>query len=185
MATATINWTPAGGTYSLSQDIEYKAIDDGGWTFHSNVSASANSVVISGLTDNVIYQYRITNKCAGGTNTVSAVDEAIYITCPSPVFVNQGLTGVAFNFFHLGGDISGYVVDLLSASDVVLDTKTFGSPGSVVASFFNGLTPATNYKIRVTPKALGDQAEYTLVCAPVLFTTDSCSPPTDVSATLS
>jgi hypothetical protein len=185
MATATINWTPAGGTYSLSQDIEYKAIDDGGWTFHSNVSASANSVVISGLTNNIIYQYRITNKCAGGVNTISAVDEAIYIVCPSPVFATQGMTAVAFNFSNPGGDISSYVVDLLSGSDVVLDSKTFASPGSVVASTFTGLTPGTNYKIRVTTKAVGDQGEYTLACAPVLFTTDSCNPPTDVSAALS
>jgi len=187
MATATINWTPVGNVYSINQTVYYKAIDDADWTLHSTVSATTNTGTISGLLDNVIYQFRVQNNCIGNTNSFSNTAEVINITCPSPVNINQGETATAFNFTHVGGDISSYLIELLSAADVVLDSKTFNSPGANVADTFTGLTPSTDYKIRVTPKATGDLGDHISVCGSVSFRTNDivCNPPTDVSAVMS
>lgn len=187
MATATINWTPVGNVYSINQTVYYKAIDDAGWTLHSTVSPTTNTTTVSGLLDNVIYQFRVRNNCIGGTNSFSNTGEVINIICPSPVNINQGETATAFNFTHVGGDISSYLVELLSAADVVLDNKTFNSPGANVADTFTGLTPSTDYKIRVTPKATGDLGDHISVCGSVSFRTNDivCNPPTDVSAVMS
>jgi hypothetical protein len=182
MATATLNWTPVGGAFSLSQNIDYKAIDDVGWILHSNVSAATNSATITGLANNVIYQFRISNVCPATLITAGNVYENTHLTCPT-VLITPGITNVTFSFDHLGGDVSAYTVDLLSSSNVVLGTKNVTSPGSTVSDSFTGLTLSTAYKIRVTVKAQGTTL-YTLVCTAVDFTTIACSAPTAVSAVM-
>jgi hypothetical protein len=184
MATANLSWTPVDDGFSLSQDVEYKAMDDVGWTLHSVVSASTNTAKITGLLDNVVYQIRITNHCPEALTGLSTMAEVISLTCPS-VSIDESHTTVAFSFDHLGGDVSSYVVDLLSASNDVLNTQTFSSPGAVVSSTFTGLDLSTLYRIRVAPRAQGSLTLHTLVCIAVSFTTDSCEPPTDVSAEMS
>jgi hypothetical protein len=181
MATANLSWTPVDDGFSVSQDVEYKAMADVGWTLHSVVTASTNTAKITGLLDNVIYQIRVTNHCPEGLSGLSTMAEVISLTCPS-VTIDETHTTVTFSYDTLGGDVSAYDVSLLSAVDVVLNTQTFNTPGAVVSFSFTGLDLSTVYKIRVTPKAQGSLALYTLVCAPVTFTTDSCEPPTDVSA---
>lgn len=187
MATATINWTPVGGAYSINQTVYYKAIDDADWTLHSTVGPTINTATVSGLSDNVIYQFRVRNNCIGGTNSFSNTAEVINIICPTPVNINQGETATAFNFTHLGGDITSYLVELLSAADAVLNSQTFNSPGANVAGTFTGLTPSTDYKIRVTPKATGALGDHISVCGSVSFRTNDivCDPPTNVSAVMS
>jgi hypothetical protein len=181
MATANLSWTPVDDGFSLSQDIEYKAMDDVGWTLHSVVSASTDTAKITGLLDNVIYHIRVTNQCPVGLSGLSTMAEVISLTCP-PVTIDETHTTVTFSFNTLGGDVSAYDVSLLSVSNVVLNTQTFNAPGPVVSFSFTGLDLSTVYKIRVTPKAQGSLALYTQVCTAVSFTTDSCEPPTDVSA---
>lgn len=183
MATATLNWTPVGGAFSLSQNIDYKAMDDVGWILHSNVSAATNSATITGLADNVIYQFRITNVCPATLVNPGEVFEDTHLTCPT-VLMSPGITNAGFSFDHLGGDVSGYTVDLLSSSDVVLDTKNVSSPGSTVSDSFTGLTMSTSYKIRVTVKAQGTSVLYTKVCTAVNFTTNACNAPTAVAAVM-
>lgn len=186
MATATIYWIPGGGAYSQSQDIYYKAIDNPGWTFHSNVSAGVNTADVTGLSENAIYQFRVSNICTGGSSSFSNTGEAIYINCPT-VNINQGETAAAFNFTHLGGDISDYLMELLTVADVVIDSLLFNSPGANIAGTFSGLSPGTDYKIRVTPKATGGLGDHIAVCGSVSFRTNDvvCDPPTDVSAVMS
>jgi hypothetical protein len=184
MAVANLSWTPVGGAFSLSQNIDYKALNDVGWYLYSNVSADTNSATISGLSYNVIYQFRVGNMCPETLTNLSLVVEGTSLTCPY-VSVTPGFTTAAFSFAHLGGNISAYVVELLSVSDVVLDSKTFNSPGSTVADTFTGLTLSTTYKIRVTVNAQGSLSLYTQGCPAVTFVTSVCSPPTEVSAVMS
>lgn len=187
MATATLNWTPVGNVYSINQTVYYKAFHDTNWTLLATVGPTVNTASAPGLSDNIIYQFKVRNNCVGSTNSYSNMWELVNIICPTPVYTNSGETTVTFNFTHVGGDISSYLVELLSATDVVLDSKTFNSPGPNVAGFFNsGLTPSTDYKIRVTPKATGDLGDHIAVCGSVSFRTADviCNPPTNVSATL-
>jgi hypothetical protein len=187
MATATINWTPVNDVFSVNQSVYYKAFDDADWTLFNTVAPSANTATITGLTDNVIYQFRVRNNCIGGGNTFGNTDEAINITCPTPLTVDPAELTADFSFPHLGGDISSYLVELLSAADAVLDDETITSPGSSVTGTFTGLNPSTDYKIRVTPKATGSQGDYISVCGSISFQTEAviCNPPTGVSAVLS
>lgn len=185
MATATLNWTPGGGGTSLSQDINYKTIDALGYTFHSNVSASTNTVDITGLSNNTIYQFLITNNCVSGIGALSSIAEAIHFACPV-VDLDITYNSVTFTFTHPGGDITGYHVYLLDDADDIISPLVFTSPGGTVTDSFTGLTPETNYGIRVVPDAVGDLDTYSVECDIDHFTTEAvvCNTPTGVSASL-
>ena len=183
MATATINWVPGGGTISLSQDIECKALADAVWEFIANVEADTNSADVEDRLDNVVYQFRITNNCSGEVSHVSEIAEGAALTCPFPVNVNvDGMTLVGFFFPHVGGDVDSYFVELLSDDDEVLQTKTLAGSGFMIANFWGGLTPGTNYKMRITVRATGDLDVYERVCEEVSFITVPCPSPMDVVA---
>jgi hypothetical protein len=183
MATATINWLPGGGTIALSQDIHCKALADEVWAFIANVNASTNTAEVGDRLDNVVYQFRITNNCSGEVSELGNIAEGAHVTCPFPVNVNvDGMTLVGFFFPHVGGDVDSYFVELLSVDDEVLQTKTLAGSGFIIANFWGGLTPGTDYKMRVTPQATGELDVYSVVCEPVLFTTSPCPAPTDVTA---
>lgn len=182
MATATINWTPGGGAYSQTQDIHYRTIQTSEWTLYSVVSAATNSAVITGLSDNVIYQFRITDNCAFGTNASSNIAETMYMTCPV-VTLDPTADTVDFSFSHLGGDISHYTVELLNTVDTVIAGTDFFSPGATVSGTFGGLSPENTYKVRVTVFAAGVYVPgFSQVCTPVSFTTEAvvCNTPSNV-----
>lgn len=183
MAVATINWVPGSGTISLSQDIHCKALEDAVWAFIANVSASANTAEVEDRLDNVVYQFRITNNCSGEVTHFSNIAEGAFLTCPFPVNVNvDGMTLVGFFFPHVGGDVDSYFVELLSVDDEVLQTKTLTPSGPMVVNFWGGLTPGTDYQMRVTPRATGEFDVYELACEPISFITVPCPAPTDVVA---
>ena len=184
MAIATINWTPGGGGESLSQNINYKAIDDELWTLYDTVDASATTAEISGLDNNVIYQFSITNDCDSIDDSISNIVEDIVITCPT-VDVDTTPTTATFTFTHLGGDITSYSVELLSSSNVFITEIDITSPGATVSDTFTSLSQNVTYKIRITAFAEGELDSYSLVCATVSFLTPLCSPPTGVSAVMS
>jgi hypothetical protein len=185
MATASINWTPVGGGFSVSQDVEFKALGDVGWTLHSNVSSSANSASISGLSDNVVYQFRITNLCLSGPSGVGAVVEGVRLTCPTVSLV-ASTDSVDYSFVDLGSDISRYLVELRNASLVVLDDDNFPSPSGTISGSFSGLSPSTNYYVWVTVFAAGSVSTFSVPCG-VGFWTDAavCEAPGDVEAVMS
>jgi len=173
MATATINWTPDGGADSQDQGVYYKTMQASGWTLSSTVGATIDTATINGLSDNVVYQFRVTNNCVFGYNANSDTTEAINITCPA-VTVDPTIDTVDFSFNHLGGDISHYTVELLNASDTVIGSNDFPSPGAVISGTFTGLFPVTNYKVRVTVFATGVYIpSFSKVCTPVPVTTDA------------
>jgi hypothetical protein len=186
MATANLTWSPVGGVFSVSQDVEFKAMGDVGWTLHSNVSASTSAATITGLLDNVIYQFRITNHCPSALTGLSTVVEGTHLTCPT-LSVDPSSDSVDYSFVDLGGDISMYFVELLNASDVVLDSYVFSSPSGTISGTFSGLSPSTSYQMRVTVSAAGSAGTFFIVCAPVTIATIAavCNAPTGVSAVMS
>ena len=182
MATATINWTPPGGAYSQSQDVSYKTMQTSTWNVHSVVSATTSSSVITGLSDNVIYHFRISNNCAFGTNATSNIYEAMHMTCPV-VTLDPTADTVDFSFSHLGGDISHYTVELLNTVDTVIAGTDFFSPEPIVSGTFAGLYPENDYKVRVTVFAAGVYTpSFSKVCTPVSFTTEAvvCNTPSNL-----
>jgi hypothetical protein len=186
--TATLTWTPAGGSNSASQDVQYRVRGAGSWTTFQTVSASTATLPITGLTDNVIYEFRVVNNCTVGGPTPSNEDEDIKFTCPV-LTVTDTYNSVSVSFTHLGGAVNAYDIQLLNtAGNTVLSTFAVSSPSGTVSHTFTGLTASTSYNVRVIPKATGDTAYSKTDCALSAVTTDgtpTCDAPTSVSASLS
>lgn len=175
-----LNWTPGAG--ATSQDVQYKLSTSGTWTTHSTVAGSVNTTTISGLSDNLIYDFRVVTNCAGGTPAPSNQSQQINIICPS---VTTGVTDTtcSYSFSHIGGSVSAYTVELLNAAGTtVLQTQT-PPLTSTVSGNFTGLTPSTNYNVRVTVTA-GSFSKQCPLIAVTTTSTPSCNAPTGVTATL-
>lgn len=175
-----LNWTPGAG--ATSQDVQYKLNTSGSWTTHSTVAGSVNTTTINGLSDNLIYDFRVVTNCDGGTPAPSNQSQQIKIICPS---VTTGVTDTtcSYSFPHIGGSITAYTVDLLDvAGSTVLQTQT-PAVTSTVSGNFTGLTPSTNYYIRVTATAGSFSKQCPLIPVTTIVT-PGCNAPTGVTATL-
>ncbi len=189
MASITLNWTAPGGSNSLSQDVQYKLATSSTWTTFQNVGPTIGTVTITGLNNNLLYNYRVTNVCAVGGSNSSPTAEIINLTCPS-VTVTNTYNSVTFSFSHLGGSVSSYTVDLLSADGTsTIATKNITTPSSTVTDTFSSLVSAsTTYQVRVTVNAVGASTTYTKVCTASNTTTPSaptCNAPIGVTAVIS
>lgn len=187
MASATIIWTPVGGIYSVNQIVYYKALQDAAWTVFATVSSTTDAAIVDNLVDNVLYQFRVQNSCVGGTNANSNLAEVVNLTCPAPINITPTETSAVFSFTHVGGDVSNYLVDLLSSGNTILDSRSINSPGATVTDTFTGLTPSTDYKIQVTTKVTGTLGDQISICGSVTFRSNDviCNPPTAVIAVMS
>ena len=187
MATAVLNWNAPGGSNSINQTVKYRLNGASSWTTFANVSASTATSTITGLSDNLIYEFQVINNCTVGGPSNSTSDFKIKIICPS-VTTTPTYNSVAFSFAHVGGDISKYVVDLMNSDGTsILGTKTFVSPSGTISDTFTGLTGSTAYQLRVTIYA-GTSFSFSKVCTNTSFSTSvtpTCSAPTAVVATLS
>ena len=52
-----LTWTTGGG--AASQDVQYKLATASTWTTHSNIAGNITTAAISGLQDNLIYDFRV------------------------------------------------------------------------------------------------------------------------------
>lgn len=175
----TLTWTPGAG--ATSQDVQYKLSTSGTWITHATVGAAITTSTISGLSDNLIYDFRVVTVCAGG-NTPSTGTQQINIICPT-VTVTKTHNTASYSFTHIGGSITGYTVQLLNAAGTTVLQTQAPSITSPVSGTFTGLTAVTSYNIRVTVIA----GTFSKECSLNAFTTDStpvCNAPTGVTATL-
>lgn len=171
MANFALTWTPAGGTNSISQRVEYKMASESNWFVATNLDSDDNSYTIQNLVDNVVYDFRIVNLCLVGGPIFGAPLHNIKITCP---VINTELSynWIKFTFANAGFDITGYKVELLNAAGTtVIATKDIVPNGGTVSDQFNGVQPVTNYNLRVTPKAVTQTATYDKVCPLLPITT--------------
>ena len=149
MASATINWTPAGGS-STGQRVEYRVKSVGGsWTVFSTVSATTNTATITDLADNTIYEFRIVNLCSGSEVPTSVI-EGIKQTCPTPSNSVTG-TSATVTFPHVGGEVTKYNIKISQTvgGTLVSSVDKTGpfTVGSTVSHTFTGLTAGTGYFI--------------------------------------
>lgn len=186
MASATLNWTPAGGS-SSGQRVEYRVKSVGGsWTVFATLSSSANTATVTGLTDNTIYEFRIVNICSG-TDVPATVVEGVKQTCVVPSN-SVTATSCTVTFPHLGGEVSKYNIKIYTTiGNTLVSSVDKTGPftiGSNVSHTFSGLTSGTSYYVNITPYV----STYSLTnCASfdIVTTAPSCNAPTSVTATLS
>jgi hypothetical protein len=157
MATAHLTWTPASG---LSQDVKYKKAGDVSYTLFANVSSATNLADITGLDDNTVYEFVITNKCVFDLETSTPVGEGALVTCPS-LTVEQTALSLEVSFSDLGDDISWYELEIYEMpAETLVDTHTISTPTPSMSWTFTGLTSDTYYKIKAIPK-IGSSFENT------------------------
>lgn len=177
----TLTWTIGSG--STSQDVQYKLSSAGTWTTHSTVSGSTNSASITGLSDNLIYDFRVVNYCSGGTPGTSTSTQQINIICPT-VSTTPTDTTIAYSFSELGGSVTSYVAKLYdNAGTTELSSQT-PSGTTTRSGTFTSLTAGTGYKIRIIPTAGTFTKSTCSFISVTTLTTPACNPPTSVTATL-
>lgn len=147
---ATLSWTIGAG--ATSQNVQYKLSTSSTYITFSTVGGSITTETVTGLSDNLLYDFRIVSSCGGGTPAPSAVLTKINIICPA-VTVTFTDTTVSYSFAHIGGDVSAYVVKLFnSAGTTEVATSTPTGTATRIGTI-TGLTASTAYKLRVVPTA--------------------------------
>lgn len=186
---SVISWTPAGGSNSLNQTVQYKATDSSTWITFNTVSSSIATITITGLVNNTIYDFQVIDNCSVGGPVPSTVIHAIQFAC-----VTLALTPT-YNSVAAGFTLNGIVditkVDVvLLANDntTILATQIITSPANTsYTNTFTGLNNSTNYNVRLNFYA-GSTFAYSNSCPSTAVTTSSapvCAAPTNVTAVLS
>lgn len=149
MATAHLTWTPASG---LNQDIKYKRLIDDSYTLFSNVSSATTSIDVTGLDDNIVYDFIVVNKCIAGYETPASPQMAALVTCPI-LNTDQAALSLTVSFSGLGGDISAYDVEIYEMpAETLVNSNTITSLTSTMSQTFTNLSANTYYKIKVIPR---------------------------------
>jgi hypothetical protein len=178
---ATLSWSIGAG--ATSQNVQYKLSSSPTWITFSTVGGSATTETVTGLQDNLLYNFRIVTQCGGGTPAPSTVITKINIVCPT-VTVTSTSTTVSYSFSEIGGDVDGYVVKLFNTAGTVEVGSSTPTGTATRTGTFTGLTASSVYKVRVIPSA-GTITKTD--CAFTNATTAAppvCSIPTNVVATL-
>lgn len=183
MASFTLNWTPAGGLNSTGQQVQYKPAAVPTWATATSLPATDTSYLLTGLTDNKIYDIRVVNICAFGGPTPGTASQNIDLTCPT-LTITPSHNSVSFSFTDLGADIDSYVVQLMNAAATsVIASKTITATGGTLSDSFTGLSASTNYNLRVTCHA----DIFSEQCPPTAFATTAtptCNTPVGLTVTI-
>lgn len=180
---STLTWSPAAG--GGTQTVQFKPHTAADWISYQTVSATTSTIGVTGLDYNTLYDFQIVNNCPTGATT-ALTNSDIKIQCPT-LTISPADISTSVQFFHLGGSIDSYIVQLLdSGSSQVLQTKTLTAPFSTsVVTSFAGLSPLTTYNIKVIPTSgVISKSD----CATTSFTTTNtptCPAPISLAVTFS
>lgn len=167
MANFTLNWTPNINSNVSIQQAEYRQKSVGG-VYNTSGFSPANPLLttdsttsISGLLDNVVYEFRVVNFCTEG-RTHSSNIEFIKFACVTPVISNTSTT-VTASISSLPVDITKIKYSLLSSDGLTVLQGPIAvntSSGSSVY-VFTGLSPDTDYIVKIELVALVNGIEVT------------------------
>lgn len=176
----TLNWTVGAG--ATSQNVQYKLATDSTWTTFSTVGGAVTTETVTGLMDNLIYDFRVVTICSGGSPAGSSSVQKINFICPS-VGLTSSDTSVSYSFLELGGSVTGYTVKLFAADGTTELASQTPSGTTTRSGTFSGLSALTTYKVLVIATA----GSFTSSCSQntiATTATPACNPPTSVTATL-
>ena len=175
----TLNWTVGAG--ATSQNVQYKLASASTWITFSTVTGTAVTETVTGLSDNLTYDFKIISKCNGGTAGSSAIIKQINIICPT-VTTTLTSTSISYSFPEIGGSVGSYSVKLFNSAGTSELSSQTPTGTTTLTGTFTALTASTSYKIRVVPTA------GTITKTDCAFTTATtsapavCSVPTAVTA---
>jgi hypothetical protein len=177
----TLSWSIGAG--ATSQNVQYKLSTSPTWITFSTVGGSATTETVTGLQDNLLYNFRIVTQCGGGEPAPSVTITRINIICPTVTLTSTSTT-VSYSFPQIGGDVNAYVVKLFNTAGTVEVASSTPTGTTTRTGTFTGLTASSVYKVRVIPTA-GTITKSD--CSFINVTTAAppvCSIPTNVVATL-
>jgi len=128
----TLAWTPGAG--STSQSVQYKLATTTSWTTFSTVSGTTATVNVTGLSDNLIYDFRISTACNGGTTTFSPTVQKINIICPT-VTITPASTSLSYSFPEIGGSVTTYAVKLFDCFPKIIGPVTYSYDNNAIQTF--------------------------------------------------
>lgn len=149
MASASLTWTPSSSTGV--QRVYYKTSSASSYTLFSTLSTTANSETITGLSDNVSYDFKVENSCGGTPSSIMVT--TIKLVCPNFGSITPSANQIDFSFTSATGpaDITSYRVELLDSTNTVINSILFPYASALVNNgSFTGLTPLTNYSLQIT-----------------------------------
>lgn len=156
--TATGNWNAVSG--ALSYKFEYKASSSGTWIVASTTSTSYN---MTGLSPATTYNTRVKTVCSSGESSYSGTVDFTTAggTCPTPTNLaasNITETSATVTWSAASGALSYNFQYKLSSSNSWYQVNV---PGTGVN--MTGMTPGTNYDVRVQSVCSGGTSAFTAV----------------------
>jgi len=155
MANFFLYWNPANNKNSTTQLVQYKLSTSSTWITAATVGKAIDSYYLSGLTDNVFYDFRICNNCTAGGPLFSPPKSGISLTCPTLTVSSNGAQ-INYSFPTVSGtSVNKYIVELYK-NDILNTFNTYNSPfAPTITDNFSGVDYSNNntYKVRVLPYA--------------------------------
>lgn len=153
----SLTWTApaAGGSAITDYIIEYKISTDGSWSTFSDGTSDATSAVVTGLTNNTTYNFRVSAVNTSGTSSASTTANATTAgvpDAPTSLAATPGNTQMALSWTAPaanGSAITDYVVEFKLAADVSWTTFSDGTSTATSATV-TGLTNGSSYNFRVS-----------------------------------
>jgi hypothetical protein len=178
--TASFPWTCDNTTGTTAFKIRYRLSGTSVWT-QKTVAPSGTTVSISGLDINRLYDFQIVN-VNGAENPASVVFQGISFTDPEPEFYPTNIQ-IGVEFANLSEDIDTYTLTIakLSTPGTIIETRVL-TPADPNTYTLEGLTPATQYVITITPAA--NQFTKTFSYFVTTEALATCPAPNNVTATL-
>ena len=171
-----ITVTDATGS-SLTQQVSVASLQNqsSGYTFNLGSLRTSQDLSVS-------IEYCVTD----GTDTCeSTIGSTIsgYVPCPGSVSLSGiSQTEMTVNFNNTLGTNASYLLEVLDAAgSSVIQSYTINSPGVTPSHTFTGLTPGTNYNLRITVTYEGGSVVCPLNSFDTLTGTAPCSDGMDVA----
>lgn len=155
-ATFTLNWTPNINSKVIAQRAYYRqkslggTFSDEGFDPPNDLSITANTVSITDLLYNTIYEFQITNICDDATDPVvnnNGTIEAIVFKC-EPVSATIGYDNIKVYISSLTEDITKVKFSLYNSSEVLLQVITSTASNNYAEATFNNLDSETIYIVK-------------------------------------
>lgn len=203
MATFTLTWTPVITGNVTAQRASYRQKSVGGaflttgFSPSNDLSTAATTTDHGSLTDNTIYEFKISNICTTGgpTDNTNGIIEQIVFACIAPT-LSQTTTTATAAYTGLPSDITKVRFTLRKTSDnsLVSGPTTVTVVGGAASVTPTGLTPTTSYYFQTEfytvingVEVISSGAAYlNAVCGPYTVTTDtpaSCPAPDSLAVT--
>jgi len=199
MAQFSLSWDNSAvltNTNSISQRCSYKLRTSGTWltTGFTPANDMAKTVITanspSGLSNNVVYQFKVENICTSGGPTINdnGIQEDINFSCISPTLTETSTTGTLV-IDTTDTDIIAARITLKLALDnsIIMAPTIINAVSNTITANATGLTVSTNYYWQIELYAIvnnvtvisSDPSQMGSICSPYPFTTGTppvCNP---------